>query len=82
MLKLSSRYYHDNGWFSEDAMVRWIVALCSVGAIAALSVSASEAAKAARKPAEKVEYLRATGSEPTPPPVKQARRKMKATRPQ
>ena len=59
-------------------MVRWIVAGCSVGLIAALSVGASEAAKA-KKPAEKVEYLRAAGSEPPPAPVKQVKKKAKAT---
>lgn len=59
-------------------MVRWIVAICSVGLIAALSVGASEAAKATKKPAEKVEYLRAAGSEPPPAPVKQVRKKAKA----
>ena len=47
-------------------MVRWIVAACSIGLIAALSVSASEAAKATKKKAEKVEYLRAAGSESPP----------------
>jgi hypothetical protein len=59
-------------------MVRWMVAICSVGLIAALSVGASEAAKAAKKPAEKVEYLRAAGSEPPPAPVRQVRKKSKA----
>jgi hypothetical protein len=59
-------------------MVRWIVAACSVGLIAAWSVGASEAAKAAKKPAEKVEYLRAAGSEPPPAPVKQVKKKAKA----
>jgi len=59
-------------------MVRWIVAVCSAGLIAALSVGASEAAKAAKKPAEKVEYLRAAGSEPPPAPVRQVRKKTKA----
>jgi hypothetical protein len=64
---------------AEDVMVRWIVAACSVGLIAALSVEASEAAKATRKKAEKVEYLRAAGSEPPPVPVKQAKKTKKAT---
>jgi hypothetical protein len=58
-------------------MVRWIVAACSVGLIAALSVGASEAAKATKKKAEKVEYLRAAGSEPPPAPVRQVRKKSK-----
>ena len=60
-------------------MVQWIVAICSVGVIAALSVSTSEAAKAVKKPAEKVEYLRAAGSEPPPAPVRQVKKKAKAT---
>jgi len=59
-------------------MARWIVAICSVGVIATLSVSTSEAAKATKKPAEKVEYLRAAGSEPPPAPVKQVKKKAKA----
>jgi len=58
-------------------MVRWIVAACSVGLIAALSVGASEAAKATKKKAEKVEYLRAAGSEPPLAPVKQVKKKAK-----
>jgi hypothetical protein len=78
VLKLLPRYYHGNGLLLEDVMVRWIVAICSVGLIAVLSVGASEAAKATKKPAEKVEYLRAAGSEPPPAPVKQARKKTKA----
>jgi hypothetical protein len=61
---------------AEDVMVRWIVAACSVGLIAALSVGASEAAKATKK-AEKVEYLRAAGSEPPPAPVKQMKKSKK-----
>jgi hypothetical protein len=59
-------------------MVRWIVAACSVGLIAALSVGASEAAKATKKKAEKVEYLRAAGSEPPPAPAKQVKKTKKA----
>ena len=59
-------------------MVRWIVATCSVGLIAALSVGASEAAKATKKSAEKVEYLRAAGSEPPPAPVRPVKKKAKA----
>ncbi len=55
-------------------MVRWIVAACSVALIAALSVGTSEAAKATKKKAEKVEYLRAAGSEPPPAPVKQVKK--------
>ena len=58
-------------------MVRWIVAACSIGLIAALSVNVSEAAKATKKKAEKVEYLRAAGSEPPPAPVKPAKRSKK-----
>ena len=61
-------------------MVRWIVAACSVGLIAALSIGASEAAKATKKKAEKVEYLRAAGSEPPPAPVRQVKKSRKATR--
>jgi hypothetical protein len=75
---LSSRYYPGNGHFSEDIMVRWIVAACSVALIAALSVGTSEAAKATKKKAEKVEYLRAAGSEPPPAPVKQVKKTKKA----
>jgi hypothetical protein len=66
------------GEFSEDIMVRWIVATCSVALIAALSVGTSEAAKATKKKAEKVEYLRAAGSEPPPAPVKQVKKTKKA----
>ena len=64
---------------AEDVMVRWIVAACSAGLIATLSVGASEAAKVAKKPVEKVEYLRAAGSEPPPAPdVRQVKKKTKA----
>jgi len=59
-------------------MVRWIVAVCSIGLIAALSINASEAAKATKKKAEKVEYLRAAGSEPPPAAVKPAKKSKKA----
>jgi len=59
-------------------MVRWIVTACSVGLIAALSISASAAAKATKKKAEKVEYLRAAGSEPPPAPMKQVKKSKKA----
>ena len=59
-------------------MVRWIVAACSIGLIAALSVNVSEAAKGTKKKAEKVEYLRAAGSEPSPAPVKQVKKSKKA----
>lgn len=59
-------------------MVRWIIAACSIGLIAALSVNASEAAKATRKKAEKVEYMRAAGSEPPPAAVKPMKKSKKA----
>jgi hypothetical protein len=55
-------------------MVRWIVAAGYVGLIAAVSIDVSEAAKATRKKAEKVEYLRAAGSEPPPAPAKQVKK--------
>jgi hypothetical protein len=45
-----------------------------VGLIAALSINASEAAKATKKKTEKVEYLRAAGSEPPPAPVRQVKK--------
>lgn len=54
-------------------MVRWIVAACSVGLIAALSTGDSDA-KGTKKKVEKVEYLRAAGSEPPPAPVKQMKK--------
>jgi len=59
-------------------MVRGIVVACSIGLIGALSINASEAAKATRKQTEKVEYLRAAGSEPPPAPVKQVKKSKKA----
>jgi hypothetical protein len=58
-------------------MGRWIIAACSIGLIGALSINASEAAKATRKQTEKVEYLRAAGSEPPPAPVKQVKKSKK-----
>jgi hypothetical protein len=64
---------------AEDIMVRWIIAACSIALIGALSINASEAAKATKKKAEKVEYLRAAGSEPPPAPVKQVKKSKKAT---
>ena len=60
-------------------MVRWIIAACSIGLIGALSINASEAAKADKKKTEKVEYLRAAGSEPPPAPVQQMKKSKKAT---
>ena len=78
VLKLLGRYYHGPSKFAEDAMVRWIVAACSIGLIAALSIDASDAAKATKKKPEKVEYLRAAGSEPPPAPVKQVKKSKKA----
>ena len=54
-------------------MVRRIVAACSIGLIGALSMNSSEAAKATKKKSDKVEYLRAAGSEP-PAPVKQVKK--------
>jgi len=59
-------------------MVRWIVAACSIGLIAALTVNTSVAAKATKKQAEKVEYLRAAGSEPPAAPVKPPKKSKKA----
>lgn len=59
-------------------MGRWIVAACSIGLIAVLSVGVSEAAKTTKKKAEKVEYLRAAGTEPPPAPVKQVKKSKKA----
>jgi hypothetical protein len=50
-------------------MGRWIVAALSLSLIAALSVGHADAAKAKKK-AEKVEYLRAAGSELPPAPAK------------
>ena len=55
-------------------MGRMLVAAVSVGLIAALSVGHADAAKAKKK-AEKVEYLRAAGSEPPAAPVKQVKKK-------
>lgn len=55
-------------------MGRVLLAAVSVGLIAALSIGHADAAKA-RKTTEKVEYLRAAGSEPPPAPVKQIKKK-------
>ena len=62
---------------AEGVMVRWIVSACSIALVAALSIGASQAAKVASKKAEKVEYLRAAGSEPAPAPVKQGKKTRK-----
>jgi hypothetical protein len=63
--------------FAEEFMVRWIAAACSIGLMAALSVGAAEAAKVKKK-AEKVEYLRAAGSEPPLAPVRPIKKTKKA----
>lgn len=60
-------------------MVRFILAACSIGLITALSINASEAAKATKKKPGKVEYLRAAGSEPPSAPVKQVKKSTKNT---
>lgn len=59
-------------------MTRWMIVICGLGLIGALSIGHSEAAKSHKKKTEKVEYLRAAGSEPQPPAVKPMRKKAKA----
>lgn len=62
----------------EDNMTRWMIALSVLGLFGAVSVDQTEAAKAQKKKAEKVEYLRAAGSEPPPAPARPMKKKTKA----